>query len=472
MVAVPGLSLTVQDGGLGIVDLSSAEYSAKIGTCSSGTVNTVYAFSTPGAVRSTLGYGPLAEACIYHIRASGKPVYAVRATGGSAGVASAVTHVGSGPTVTVGAGTPRDSYAIIIEVTGGGILGAGTMRYSLDGGDTYTPDIVIPAGGSYVLGNTGLTMTFAAGTYVDGDTYSVTCTEPRATLGNLGDAWDALHADRTKVWRFVHVVGGGADASASAAIAAQMSTDLDAAALDRRYVHAICEAADVSTALLIAGFVSTTSKRVGVALGYCELRQADRAVMRRSAAWPYAARKAQVPVSIDPASLKGDEVPDPALPGVVSITVDSALDASANNANFVTLRTHLGLPGFYVTNGLTLAPPGSDYQLVQYREIMDLACSTAAGRLLSYLSSRLMVDATTGLLLARAANAIDADVSSALRAALTQPGHAASASFAVDRSANVLSTQALTGEVRVTPPGYAKTITVTLTLVNPALTEA
>lgn len=471
MVAVPGLSLTVQDGGLGVIDLTGSEYSAKIGTCSSGTVNTVYSISTPAQARSVLGYGPLAEACIYHIRSSGKPLYAVRATGGTAGTASAVTQTGSGPAVTV-AGAPRDSYQVIVEVTGGGILGAATMKYTLDNGDTYTPDIVIPAGGTYALGETGLTLTFAAGTYVVGATYAITCTEPRATLGNLGDAWDALRADRTKVWRFVHVVGGGADASASAGIVGQMDTDLAAAALERRYVHAVCEAADVTTALLITAFAAVTSKRVGLCDGYCELRQGDRAVMRRSIAWPYAARLAARPVSIDPASLKGDEIPDPALLGVVSITKDASSDASGNNANFTTLRTHLGLPGYYVTNGLTLAPPGSDYQLIQYREIMDLACSTAAGRLLGYLSSRLQVDPATGRIATRSAIAIDADMSEALREALVRRGHAASASFAVDRTANILSTQTFTGEVRITPPGYAKTITTTLTLVNPALTEA
>lgn len=68
-------------------------------------------------------------------------------------------------------GTPAATAQIIVEVTTTGILGAGQYRYSLDGGATYSAAANLPADGTDVLGASGITANFAAGTYTDGDFY-------------------------------------------------------------------------------------------------------------------------------------------------------------------------------------------------------------------------------------------------------------------------------------------------------------
>jgi uncharacterized phage protein gp47/JayE len=75
------------------------------------------------------------------------------------------------PTVTA-SGTPVSKYEILIEITTTGILGTALFRWSDDAGATWNATgVTVPGGGTYVLGATGITATFNAGTYTDGDTY-------------------------------------------------------------------------------------------------------------------------------------------------------------------------------------------------------------------------------------------------------------------------------------------------------------
>lgn len=86
-------------------------------------------------------------------------------------VNSAVTQTGTGPTVTL-AGVPLGDYTATIKITTGGALGVGAFTYSLDNGVTFNGPITIPGGGTYVIPSTGITVTFASGTYVLGTTYA------------------------------------------------------------------------------------------------------------------------------------------------------------------------------------------------------------------------------------------------------------------------------------------------------------
>lgn len=104
----------------------------------------------------------------------------VTATFASAlGSKTAVSKSGAGPNITV-AGDPDAAYDVRILISANGGRGVGEFYYSLDGGDTFeATDVGIPATpGEYVLGTTGLTLTFADDSFVDGDVYSFTTTAP------------------------------------------------------------------------------------------------------------------------------------------------------------------------------------------------------------------------------------------------------------------------------------------------------
>jgi len=83
----------------------------------------------------------------------------------------AVVQTGAGPAVSL-AGTAAADYSIRVKITLGGALNVGEYDWSTDGGATWVATgVTLPAGGTAALGATGLTATFAAGTYVLNTTY-------------------------------------------------------------------------------------------------------------------------------------------------------------------------------------------------------------------------------------------------------------------------------------------------------------
>lgn len=99
-----------------------------------------------------------------------------------------VTAAGTTPPTVTLAGEPLGPYNLIIDiVVGGSSNGTATFRFSTDGGNTYSATLVVPnGGGAFVLtdtavdslvgknGATGITATFANGTYNADNTYTST----------------------------------------------------------------------------------------------------------------------------------------------------------------------------------------------------------------------------------------------------------------------------------------------------------
>jgi hypothetical protein len=81
------------------------------------------------------------------------------------------------PTITAALiGSLTGDYSVKVEIQTSGALGVGTFRYSLDAGLTWAASsVTLPALGLYTLGTTGLQLTFAAGSYLSGDSYTFDC---------------------------------------------------------------------------------------------------------------------------------------------------------------------------------------------------------------------------------------------------------------------------------------------------------
>jgi hypothetical protein len=147
---------------------------------------------------------------------------------------------------------------------------------------------------------------------------------------------------------------------------------------------------------------------------------------------------------------------------------DEAATPGLDAARFTTLRSIMGRSGVFCTAGRSLANAGSDYQLLQYGQVMDVACFYARDTLLGYLNASIRVDKKTGYILERDAQAIEAQCLGVLNEKIVNIGDASSASVVVNRTTNILSTQTLIVSVRVVPLGYARAITVDIGFQNPA----
>jgi hypothetical protein len=490
MTALPDVLLQILDGNLGILPGPIDGIHVKVGACSSGTENQLYSFSDFQTLTDTLGNGPLVEAAAFALATSvqGKgprPVLAMKITASTAGTTGSVTpNAGNvGTAILAAAGAAYDTYDVIAVITRGGAnlaAAVAAFKYSLDGGDTYSQEIAMPTSGVYAIPNTNVTLTFTngAGTaFVAADSFTFATVAPYYSTTDIQTAVTALLADSTE-WSFLHLVGapGGVDdatkASNLATVAGAFTTHMATFETAGRYVFAMLEGPDTAvpagdTALKTA-FVNYVSSRVMISAGWEEAYSpVNGRVMRRPAAWPAIARIAATPIHEDPGRVASGPIT-----GVTKLWRDERKNELLDAARFTTLRTILGIQGFYVTNGRMMAAAGSDFTYVMNRRVMDVGCRVGRIGLLHYLNESLRVDPKTGYIDEHDARAVEAYVEAQLRAALTAPGSASDVTIEVIRNDNILSTQRLRAKIRIVPLGYAKAITEIISFFNPALAVA
>lgn len=97
------------------------------------------------------------------------------------------------PTVTL-TGTPNTAYSFVIQITGIGLLGIALFKWSSDNGSTYSSPILTAA--SVVLGTTGVTAHFGAGTYAIDNQYTAytTISQWNDISGNGNNVLNATNA--------------------------------------------------------------------------------------------------------------------------------------------------------------------------------------------------------------------------------------------------------------------------------------
>lgn len=374
--------------------------------------------------------------------------------------------------ITAQLSSPLDAYKVIVELITGGALGTATFRYSLDGGGNFSEQITVPGSGQYVIADTGVWLTFTT-TLVAGDTYTFATTTAGFTNAEVTVALTALRA-LSDQWGFCHVVGTPSTAANAAALGAVVDAQLAAAETEFRFVFGIIECPqDEGDTAIKAAFAAFSSLRVSVGVGdFAHVSVISGRTTRRNAAWQAATRTAKVAVGTSIARVGDGALTQISTIGGVSLFRDEAVTPGLHDARFTTLRTYRGRPGYYITMGNIMAPPGSDFSRIQNRRVMDEACRITRAAELPFLNDDVRVDATTGFIDERDAAAFEAIVNAQLTAGLVTPGDAVKATVKVDRTVNLLSTSEQPVEVRIIPKAYLETIKTKMGFSNPALQAA
>lgn len=389
---------------------------------------------------------------------------------------------------------PFDDYDVKVYISTTGAVGAGGFKYSLDGGNTttdggtgtgsYGPEITIPSGAKYAIPNTGVWLTFNnnGGSFTAGDLHSFKTIASGYNTTAVTNAYTALYLLST-TWGFAHLVGMASSAANAATAASTVDTQMTTAETKFRFVHTIMEcptsgsiilsggaptAAAESNSTVVTAFASFESRRVIVGAGdFLCVSPIDGRKKRRNAAWIAAARECLVPIAENLHRVKRGS-----LGGFVYSIYHDEANGGLDSGRFLTLRTHLGKPGFYIARGQTMAQLTSDFSRAANRRVMDRACEVVRAAALDYVGDNTIVDATTGYILEREALRIEAEINAKLNAALVATGQASATSVTVKRDENMLSTATLKVTIRVTPLASSDTVQVTIGFTNPAIGTA
>jgi len=382
---------------------------------------------------------------------------------------------GGGPVPTQ-ASSPVDAYSALVEIVTGGALGVATFRYALDGqaaSPSYSGEIAIPAGGVFVVPGSGIVLTFAS-TFVAADTYAFVTTAAGFSVSDVAAALDVAMADSAE-WRFAHVVGTPANAAGAASLAATCKTKADAAFTAFRYVRIMIECPQSEgDATIKTAFASFESPLVSVCVGDADVKSVlTGREFRRNIAWAAANRMAKYDVHVPPEKTAPTGSFE-SLHLVTKLYRNEEATPGLHDARFVTARTHIGLAGYYLTGGKTMAPAGSDFQSTERVDVFNKLCRVVRVEALRLLSSDLEVDDTgklSELEASRAERRMQSVARSDMQGNVSKDKNGPAVYVSIDRDSNILSTENLPIEVSAIPKGKASTISVRVGFSNPALNQ-
>lgn len=472
-MTIPDTKEIVGDGNLAFARADSDSIVAFIGPASGGTVGTVYSFSDPASIVSSIGVGPAVEAMATILEAAGGTVLWTKPATSADSAPTVAQPSGTPPAVGAAGSVPLDVFDGIVKIIVGGIRATATFKVSLDGGDTWTPEIVTAATYTGLMATYGITITFASGTYVVNDQYTFSTVGPQMSISQFNTAFDTLKVSPLD-WSLLHVVGipAGADddakVAAAAALAAAVQSKLDSAFTSNHvFARAVIEGPDIANdstgdGKLITAIASTVAPRVMLVGDFGEIRSPiSSKVFKRPAAWPVTARLKAGSISEDAGYVQGEQAPGRLMSSLISIRRDEAQRSALNDQRVTTLRTFKRRAGFYVTKPKTLADVGSDYELLQHGRIVDKMCATTRDFMLPKLNGKLRTN-SDGTILETVALKLETDLKAALGRDLVTPNHLQSVNAKINRTDNLISTKKIRVKVSGLPFAYPEQIEETL----------
>lgn len=473
-MTIPSQTITIKDPGLGLIEIA-ANTPLLTGISSSGTATQLVSVQSPTDAVTLFGQGPLVEDSCRVLNEAGGPVLMCRLTGSVAGTNSAVTATATGTGTITLAGAPYDSYNAEVQITTAGTLGTGKFKYALDAHrlinangiafePTWSAEITIPAGGTYAIPNTNITMTFVPGAgptfYALADKHTWTSTEPYYAVADVDAAGDVFRLLANQ-WRFLTLCGMSPTAAGAATMATGLATELSSEATLFRYARGFVDAAGDTTSNTITAFAAVEDRRIATCYGRCVRSTlkpfAGWGTPKRSVVAEFAGRAAREQISTHLG-----RVATGSLSGVMYVSHDEFQNQVMNVAKFSTLRSWANRPGFYITRANLRSPPGSDFKYSHNGFVMDVACTTVANALQEFANKSFRVT-STGTIDPKDAKDIESAVLRQLRAQLTEPinaegkrGHVSALNFTVDLTNNVLLTGQINTEVAIRPLGYGE----------------
>lgn len=394
--------------------------------------------------------------------------------------ASCPTHGdATGTSVPVFSGTPNDRHDIVLQVTtASASLAAltGTVKISLDGGYVFGDAVLIPTTGVIAIPNTGVTVTFGAGTHVVGDYFRVRSAPPLWSTGGLETALAAIVTaiNAGNDVDLVHIVGA-IDATSQAVIESWGDTQKTAG----NDLLILCETRDQAEGESVStwktaikgvspGLQGLSSDIMGVGVSFVQAKSALHGGLywRRSVAYLAGPRLAKIPLREDPSRVQTGPVEGLRTDRLVGPVHHDLRDHSdLDDARLFGVQSLVGRRGDFFFTSRSFALATSDFNELQRIRVMNAACAAARTALASYVGDdvELKTDGS-GAIAEAEAKGIEAEIRGVIAAAvLNEPNnHVTAITVTVDRTNNIGTSRTLRVAIAVVPRGSVKTVSASI----------
>jgi len=477
-MTLPYLSTTIRDPGLAKTSPTSA-IALVMGITNSGTAATVGSYNSISDLVTAYGYGPAVEAAAAVLNFGGGPVRFVKIAQSAAGamVTSPMTKSGSGPDITNNVSVPLDAYEVQITITVGGAIGTSRMTYSLDGGRTVSPPVATAA--TYTIANSGVLFTMAVGTYVVGDVYTTTTTNPVYTGTELAAAFTALNTTVSQLsWDFGILAGRHATATAANTIMAALTTGRGALPEPAKNRPWMMDAGADNVATTLST-LTATDRWVSPCYSWITMASSCPVVGRAMPKLPTYVQEAIKAATEKISTHFGRVASGPLTASAgwstqygVPVGHDEYFTPGLDDSGITTTRTVPGSTGYYLSGGRMKSALGSDFTDWHHARIFAEAHRVIHAQELLALNRSWAVK-SNGTLVEDEAAAFEAVVNAQIKAIMHTPnaegtiGHVSIDGedpgyyYRLSRTQNVLATSQIVTEWGLRPRGYSKYITTT-----------
>lgn len=369
------VNITVEDGQLGFGNTQADGVQVKVGVSPMQGVISIIGTDDVSKIRKKLGNCPLADSVMDSIASGANQIYCLPVAASTPGTISDVSKTGEGTGTLSVTGTPTNAFTVVVEITASGAVNEAAFQYSLDGGENYSDEYTIPLNGSYALNDIGLTLSFATGdvTYEMGNTYSFTTTAPKASNADILTALDTLKTWNTEA-ELVHIVG-----ESSASLWSAISTfQRELTNTYKNPMLFLMEASAPGSEENLSDYVSkliADSKKV---INSDVAVVSARGVYTKMTGQEVEENLAGVIAGLIAKSSVQESIGQTAKYGIsteyIQKLTPNGIDeyiADLDAAGFITLRSYIGLTGFYVTNARVLCDSKSDYRYVEDSRVVN-----------------------------------------------------------------------------------------------------
>jgi hypothetical protein len=494
-MAIPGISFTKVNGsarpiGSGTNKALVVGPANGVGTTVKDT--TIYTFTNANSVAGTIGHGSAQEAAELILANAPGGYSSVDVVVSSGSISPEVTEVSAAsPTIDItNDGNARSTYDFLIEVTKAGARGAAKFKYSADGGNTYSPDILVPSNGQYTFTNTGVSCSFAASTHAVGNKSRYTIKGPRMNTTDLSKCITTLSTSNDN-YTLILVADENDDQVSGSALFTAMDGHLTTLANSYfKFTQAVVNVggesklfnrtftetagthtqSDVNTAMASAAVtagngIMACAEKVNT---YLAIPFVGYSRPRKPFSWIVAAAAHGVGKDFS------ENIAAEPLPRCETPSYDDFMDGTVyHDDRIVAPRTFTGEAGVFVNQSLNKYTVGGESFDLWYKvRLTNRAAEVVKTAIRPFLNRnvRVLLDGT-GRINPSDAVPIEAAVNKALRAALIDPvnnqgtrGYCSGFDFTIDRETNVLSTSTLTCRTRIVPFANISQIDVTISL--------
>lgn len=464
------VKVKVEDGRLGRGSRAGTGTQVKIGFSNVESMEPVLVTGSmnPQIIREKVGNTPLADACMDAAEWGASTIYCIPVRAGAAGTVGEIREERQGTGGFAVKGSPNNAYDIVAEIVDSGGCNEGSFRYSLDGGNSFTEEMTLPAAGEAQLGATGLSVSFTDAEEGDsfraGDRFIFSTAAPAMSNEGVINAVESLISSPI-AFEFIHIVG----ASSRALWASLCTLANDFLAKHKRPLYFVCEARGKEAGESLRDYVDAMAEeRKGISSMYLQVvcsasryQRMDGRVQDISNAGIVTGLYGRAKESQSIGEVKSFPISEAKILKLLPEGIEDYIE-ELDKAKFVTLRRYTGREDYYVASANMMSPEGSDYAYAEDVRVSNRLVREVRAAALGELQAEIDPgDVEASLAIIR--EQLSTPVEEAVRDKIISSG-----SVEIDtENLNILADESLDVRIIYVPMGHVRTMSLAFSVENP-----